>query len=273
MSMTTRSIIGRGLEQRLAAACIKANKNVLLEGPVGVGKSVLALHVVHSLGRPVFRVDGDERYTEQKMAGWFDPPLVLKKGYCTEDFIPGPLHQAMTAGGVLFINEINRLPESVQNLLLPALDERLLTVPMLGEFHAAEGFLVIGTMNPREFVATSELSEALRDRFEVVKLDYQTFDEECEIVTVNVAGLTPGLALIENAVALVRATRESPYVRRGASIRAAISMVELAMALGGDDAFDLAAMVTLPNRIELKDEGTGNGEAFVQDLLESLKKN
>ena len=271
--MTTKPIIGRSLEQRLAGACVRAGKNMLLEGPVGVGKSVLALHVVHSLGRPVFRVDGDERYTEQKMAGWFDPPLVLKKGYCREDFIPGPLYEAMHSGGVLFINEINRLPESVQNLLLPALDERLMSVPMLGEVHAKPGFLVIGTMNPREFVATSELSEALRDRFEVVKLDYQNFDEECEIVQVNLEGLTPDPSLIEQAVAVVRATRESDLVRRGASIRAAISMVQLALEIGGDDALLLAAMITLPNRIELKDEGAGNAEAFVEALLDEVKKN
>jgi MoxR-like ATPase len=271
--MSTKAIIGRTLEQRLAGACVRARKNLLLEGPVGVGKSVLALHVVHSLGRPVFRVDGDERYTEQKMAGWFDPPLVLKDGYCCENFIPGPLYQAMSASGVLFINEINRLPESVQNLLLPALDERLLTVPMLGQIEAEEGFLVIGTMNPREFVATSELSEALRDRFEVVKLDYQSFDEECQIVDVNLNGLSPEAWLVENAVALVRATRESELVRRGASIRAAISMVELAVQLGGDeDALDLAATVTLPNRIELKDEGPGNSDVFIAQLLETQKK-
>ena len=68
-------------------------------------------------------------------------------------------------------------------------------------------------------------------------------------------------------------TRESELVRRGASIRAAISMVELAVQLGGDEeALDLAATVTLPNRIELKDEGPGNSDVFIAQLLEAQKK-
>ncbi|MFW5724164.1 MAG: AAA family ATPase, partial [Halochromatium sp.] len=84
----------------------------------GVGKSVLAEALAEHLGRELFRVDGDERYTEQKMIGWFDPALVIKEGYRPEHFIEGPLLGAMRTGGILFVNEINRMPESVQNVLL-----------------------------------------------------------------------------------------------------------------------------------------------------------
>jgi MoxR-like ATPase len=66
---------------RLGLACLLAQRNLMLEGPVGVGKSVLAEALASHLGRDLFRVDGDERYTEQKMTGWFDPALVLKDGY------------------------------------------------------------------------------------------------------------------------------------------------------------------------------------------------
>ena len=38
----------------------------------------------------------------------------------------------MREGSVLFLNELNRLPEAAQNLLLPALDEGLVEVPHLG---------------------------------------------------------------------------------------------------------------------------------------------
>ena len=116
------------------------------------------------------RVDGDDRYSESKLTGWFDPPLVLKQGYGEEAFFPGPLVEAMREGKVLFINELNRMPESVQNVLLPALDERLLQVPHIGEVRAAEGFQVVATQNPVEYVATGHLSEALRDRFEHLAL-------------------------------------------------------------------------------------------------------
>ncbi|MEI6786101.1 MAG: MoxR family ATPase, partial [Verrucomicrobiota bacterium] len=103
-------IVGRAAEIRLGVACLLAQRNLMLEGPVGVGKSVLAEALASYLGRDLFRVDGDERYTEQKMTGWFDPALVLKDGYKKDYFIEGPLVRAMRTGGILFINEINRMP-------------------------------------------------------------------------------------------------------------------------------------------------------------------
>ena len=115
-------IIGRKDELAAIRACMKAGRSILLEGPVGVGKTQLALAVTRELNRPIFRIDGDSRYSEQKLAGWFDPPLTLQKGFTAEAFMPGPLIQAMQQGGALFINELNRLPEGVQNILLPAID-------------------------------------------------------------------------------------------------------------------------------------------------------
>ena len=73
-------IVGRAGELSLLSACGRARRHVLLEGPVGVGKTVLAKAVAASLGKTIVRVDGDGRYTEQKLTGWFDPPVVMKAG-------------------------------------------------------------------------------------------------------------------------------------------------------------------------------------------------
>ena len=51
-------------------------------------------------------------------------------------------------------------------------------MPKVGNLEAAEGFQVVATQNPKEFVGTSLISEALRDRFELLTLDYQTFEDE-----------------------------------------------------------------------------------------------
>jgi MoxR-like ATPase len=91
-------IVGRRNELERALVAIKSGKNLMIEGPVGVGKTVLAVAVARHLGRPVYRVDGDERYTEQKLSGWFDPPIVLEKGYIADAFVPGPLTDAMRKG-------------------------------------------------------------------------------------------------------------------------------------------------------------------------------
>ena len=239
-----------------------------------MGKSVLAEALASHLDRALLRVDGDERYTEQKMTGWFDPALVLKGGYKPEFFIEGPLVRAMRSGGVLFINEINRMPESVQNVLLPAMEERRIVIPQFGEISAHSDFLTIATQNPVEFVATSHLSEALVDRFEFVELGYQTLEEEIEIVRRNLRNGVAGdhSALIDAAVSLVRTTRNHPKIRRGASVRAALGIVEVASRLGGIDSLAEAARVALMHRMEVSEESSLTPEALILELSEEAKK-
>ncbi len=258
-------IVGRDAETEALHACLEAGRHVLLEGPVGVGKTALAQAACGALGRGFVRVDGDGRYTEARLVGAFDPPAVLASGYRPEHFLAGPLVRAMREGAVLFVNELNRMPEGVQNVLLPAMDEGRVQVPQLGEVRAADGFAVVATQNPAEFVATGALSEALLDRFELVRLDYQSEAEERAIVHQD-ARCAPSPEIVARAVALARATRSDPRVRRGASVRAAIAIADIAARLGGDVA--RAATIALPTRIELVDpQGTS-----LREVLEGLAK-
>ena len=260
-------IVGRRSELETALAAILSGKHLMIEGPVGVGKTILAVAVANHLGRPIFRVDGDERYTEQKLSGWFDPPIVLEKGYVQEAFAPGPLTGAMREGGILFMNEMNRMPEGVQNILLPAMDEGIVEIPKIGTVHAKKGFVVIGTQNPREFVATTALSEALSDRFELLILDYQPEDEEMEIVRRDLRGRSP--ELIARAVWIVRRTRDHPNIRRGASVRAAMSIAQLAPSLSKDevDGVRKAAHMSLPTRIEMREESRRPAGEVIDEIV------
>ncbi|MFN7143757.1 MAG: AAA family ATPase [Myxococcota bacterium] len=258
-------IVGRDPESEALHACLAAGRHVLLEGPVGVGKTALAHAICARLGRGFVRVDGDGRYTEARLVGAFDPPAVLAAGYRPEHFLAGPLVRAMRDGAVLFVNELNRMPEGVQNVLLPAMDEGRVQVPHLGEVRAEPGFAVVATQNPAEFVATGALSEALLDRFELVRLDYQSEAEETAIVRQD-ARCAPTDEVVARAVALTRATREDPRFRRGASVRAAIAIADIAAKLDGDVA--RAAAIALPTRVELVDpQGTR-----LPDVLADLAK-
>ena len=269
-------LVGRDDEMRKIAACLTSNRSVLLEGPVGVGKTHLAIAATTLLARPVYRIDGDSRYTEQKLTGWFDPPTVMKRGFVKEAFTDGPLVEAMRNGGVLFINELNRLPEGVQNVLLPALDEKKISLPRLGQVIAKPEFMVIATQNPKEFVATSHLSEAILDRFELITIDYQSETEELSIVgkSLEKSEIESGAELIAKAaVRLARSTRNHPKIRRGASIRAALAVSELTAVFlrGGTDfqkAFLDAAIMALPTRIEIEREGAS--DQTLQQEMESL---
>jgi MoxR-like ATPase len=270
-----RGIIGRNRELRRALAVLNTGRHLLLEGPVGVGKTRVALAVCAHLTRGVERVDGDDRYSESKLTGWFDPPIVLKQGYNEESFFAGPLVTAMREGKILFINELNRMPETVQNVLLPALDEHILQVPHIGEVRAAPGFQVVATQNPVEYIATGHLSEALRDRFEHLRLDYQSATEEEAIVSAETD--CDNLDLIRTAVRLARATRRHPLFRRGASVRAPMSTVMVAEELrkadgrpaGQIDRATLwcAAEAGFTTRVHMRDESnmdfaTAFGEVF-----------
>lgn len=256
-------MVGREAAKRQIGAALAAGRNVLIEGPVGVGKTYLVQRALEVMRRGVVRVDGDGRYTEQKLTGWFDPPLVLKRGYTKEAFVPGPLVEAMQGGKVLFVNELNRMPEAVQNILLPAMDERQLQVPKLEAVRAADGFTVIATQNPGEFTATHALSEALLDRFEMIRLGYQSREEEIAIVKAAVRGPVAD-AIVARAVDLVRDTREHASVRRGASVRAAIAVADLAAQ--GLPFTDAVLMAVVP-RIELVSP-EDSAEAILKQLAE-----
>jgi MoxR-like ATPase len=265
-----QGVVGRGAELAMSLDILESGRHLLLEGPVGVGKTTVALAVCRHLGRDTIRVDGDDRYTESKLTGWFDPPLVLAKGYGEETFFAGPLIDAMRRGAVLFINELNRMPEAVQNVLLPALDEGLVIVPRIGEVRMAVGFQVVATQNPVEYIATGHLSEALRDRFEHVGLDYQSEAEEREIVSRETGCGDAGL--IAAAVAITRATRTDPRFRKGASVRAAMAMVAIASRTDAPDALERAAAAALPTRVELHDEAEDELGAVVGELVALAKK-
>ena len=262
-------IIGRREELEAIILAKKAGKPILIEGPVGVGKTTLAKAVASFFQQDFIRVDGDERFDEYKLVGYFEPQLVLKVGWSWDAFFPGPLVRAMLNGAILFINEINRLSEGAQNVLIPALDEGLIEIPKLGEVKAKDGFWVIATLNPEEYVGVSPLGEALRDRFIWIKLDYQSEDEEIEIVKIR-ANVDDELAKL--AVSIARATRRHPEIRRGASVRGAIDLATL-IKLHEDidiNTIERCAVISLGTKIELTEGTTKSADEIIKEIVRDI---
>ena len=200
----------------------------LLEGPPGTGKSTLLRAVSTARSAPFHLVEGNAELTPARLVGHFDPAQVLAQGYSPDVFVDGPLVLAMRAGGLLYVEEINRVPEETLNVLITVMSEAELTVPRLGLVHAEAGFRLVAAMNPFDAVGTERISSAIYDRTCRISMDYQSAATEAEIVALRApaAGVTDDWRA--QVVELVRRTRSHPDVRIGSSVRGAIDIVAIA---------------------------------------------
>lgn len=232
----SRRLVGRHQEIAVVLSALQSGRNVFLEGPPGTSKSTMLRAIVEELGRPFHWVTGNSDLTATKLLGYFDPAMVLSHGYRPEDFEYGALTRAMVEGGILYVEEFNRLPDDTCNAFISAMSERAIPVPRFGTVKALPGFSVVGSMNPYDDAGTLNISRALRDRFCSVRMDYQDKAEEVDIVLAQLHAqpLPEGLDLetiVEAAVELSRRTRRHADLRIGASVRGAIDMALLAAPL------------------------------------------
>ncbi|KKL19835.1 hypothetical protein LCGC14_2461500, partial [marine sediment metagenome] len=200
----------------------------------------------------------------------FDPPLVIAKGYVEDSYRFGPLALAMTNGGCLFINEINRMPENTQNSLLTALDEGILEIPKLKTIKAHEGFFVIATQNPTAHVGVTVLGEALKDRFIWINLTYQSPEEEILIIKQE-AQLSDGNTgkIVTISQKIIEITRINTSIRRGSSIRGAIDLATLINQYDSRSSKNWveAAVMALYNKIELEDGHSQSKKDIITSIV------
>ncbi|MBD3254235.1 MAG: AAA domain-containing protein [Candidatus Lokiarchaeota archaeon] len=271
---TNNQIIGRENELKKIILARSVGKNILIEGEVGVGKTTIAKAVSAYYDTDFYRVDCTEDTLTHNLVGYFDPPLVIAKGYVEESYKYGPLASAMDDGGCLFINEINRMPESTQNALLTALDEKILDIPKLRTIKAEKDFFVIATLNPSAHVGVTALGEAIKDRFVWIKLDYQEPAEEVEIILQNVENTDPKMEQIaEIAQAIIQKTRDSSSFRRGSSVRGAIDLTALMSQYNNNHSsknWVEAAIMSLYNKIEIEDGISKSKTELIVDIVLSV---
>jgi MoxR-like ATPase/Mg-chelatase subunit ChlD len=219
-------VVGRVEDTQLLLAALGAGRDLLLEGPPGTSKSTILRAVADLSGSTLHFIEGNADLTPSKLVGHHSPSRVLQEGYSPDNFTHGPLPLAMAEGGILYIEEFNRVPEDTLNALLTAMAERELTIPRAGSVRAAPGFRIVAAMNPFDNAGTAQLGSAITDRLCRVVLDYQPEPEEREIVARRTD--SSDAWLIRLAVRTARLTRRHPDLRMGASLRAAIDFVLVA---------------------------------------------
>ena len=267
-------VVGREVETKSILVAMEVGKHFLLEGPPGTSKSTLLRTIARESRIPLYTIEGNVDLTPAKLVGHFNPANVMSEGYQPEYFEKGPLTMAMEGGGILYIEEFNRMPADVSNVLISPMEEGEMTIPRYGLVKAVRPFTLIAAQNPYDDVGTVRVSRAFMDRICLIKMDYQSESEECEIVRIR-TGLDDA-DTIAFAVGMVRETRNHPDIKLGASIRAAIDMVALfaGMQKLADDPSQnilMAARMALSNKIWLNEMTQKSADEIVEDIWKSIK--
>jgi MoxR-like ATPase len=280
----------RAVELLLVGAL--ARGHVLLEGPPGSAKTLIARATAHMLGASFKRIQFTPDTTPAELTG----VNVVRAG--EHIFLPGAVF-----ANVLLADEINRTPPRTQAALLEAMQERQVTVD--GRSHVLpDPFLVIATQNPYEHRDMFELPESQLDRFLFkIELDYADAESEYEMLDLPHKGVAPdmlgevrpllGVVGLDRAreeldatdlpeeigrymVAIARATRDMVGVELGVSSRGIMHLAAATKAnarLSGrdevtvEDVREMAPYV-LRHRLIL-DEGMSADEV-IKDVLERV---
>jgi MoxR-like ATPase len=238
------AVVGEAEALRMLAVAVLADGHALIEDVPGVGKTLLARAFSRALGLGFSRVQG----TPDLLPGDVTGSSVYEAGAFR--FIPGPIFT-----NVLLVDEINRATPRTQSALLEAMQERQVSAD--GESRPLpDPFLVIATENPVELEGTFALPEAELDRFLVrISLGYPSRESELAIAQRYRSSAEPLDAVpavldaarigrlravvreqtlagevLEYLVDLVRATREHPELRLGASPRSTVALYRAAQA-------------------------------------------
>ncbi len=249
LSEVRKVVVGQDgvVDSMLIALAVRGH--VLLEGPPGTAKTLLANAVAQALGLSFRRAQ-------------FTPDLLPTDLTGTMTLIGGALGELSFRAGPVFTNvlladEINRTPPKTQAALLEAMGESQVTVD--GTTRALpDPFFVVATQNPIEYEGTYPLPEAQLDRF-TVKVDVAapSKDEETAMLRLRHEGVRPATLkdveaicnaeqlmalradvdavavadpILTYVVDIVRATRTLPAIALGGSPRAAVQLLATAKA-------------------------------------------
>lgn len=182
------------------------HKPLLLEGPAGSGKTQLAYAVADAANTTVERLQCYEGINEEKAIGKFDEPLQrlcvelraksgdidwtsLRTELHSHDFFSaGPLMRALLSETpcVLLIDELDKVDQAFEAILLELLSVWRLSVPKLGTVEARSIPFVVLTSNEER-----RIGDPLRRRSFYLRVEHPTAEREAEIVALRTPDSSP----------------------------------------------------------------------------------
>lgn len=290
-----QAILGKEEEVREVLTAFLADGHVLIEDIPGVGKTTLATAFSKALGFDCRRVQFTPDVMPSDLTGFSIYSSEEKKFVYREGSV---------FCNLLLADEINRTSPKTQSALLEVMEERKVSVEGLTR-EVPMPFLVIATQNPYGSVGTQPLPEAQMDRFMVMMtLGYPDFESELAMAKAISAKnkidkvqsvINPEMfrsmqeqihtvfvkdEVFRYILDLVTATRNHPYLERGASPRATIALVKMAKAqawLEGrdyctpNDAAKQFPYVISHRITPLSSEETGK-QQVIREILDKVKK-
>ncbi len=246
----SKVVVGQTTAVELLLIALMSRGHILLEGPPGTAKTLLARCFAASLSLHFGRV----QFTPDLMPGDLLGTNLFNFQANQFVFVAGPVFTEL-----LLADEINRTPPKTQAALLEAMGERAITID--GNRHElSNGFMVVATQNPIEQQGTYPLPEAQLDRFLFKHvLPYPDREEELAIVSshghqttmpspqsggivpvadlnileqarATIAGLTIKDTVLAYIVDIARETRNNPSIQHGVSPRAATMLASCSRA-------------------------------------------
>jgi MoxR-like ATPase len=246
----SQAIRGKHDQINLALLGLVSEGHLLLEDAPGVGKTSLARAVAESISGSWGRV----QFTPDLLPSDVTGVSIWNQATREFEFKPGPVFANVVIG-----DEINRASPKTQSALLEVMEERQVTVDGVAR-PVPRPFVVIATQNPIEMEGTYNLPEAQLDRFLLkMSMGYPDLAAEAEIVLSRHGGPPPVLdpavsldeiarmvsisaavrldpQLVQYAVGLVQATRQTSDLRLGCSPRGSLGLLRAAQSLAAAEA-------------------------------------
>lgn len=245
-----KAVVGQEEAVRLMLVALFSGGHILLEGPPGTAKTLLAQSFAATLGLRFGRI----QFTPDLMPGDIIGANLFNFQTSLFTLKHGPIFTEL-----LLADEINRTPPKTQAALLEAMQERTVTID--GEsLPLFERFTVVATQNPIEQQGVYPLPEAQLDRFLFKqRIPYPDEREERRILlthgsrdtartpadwgvvqVADVGAITTAMASVEQVrladevvgyiLALIRGTRRVGDLDSGASPRAGAMLARAARA-------------------------------------------